>query len=67
MSTLAEWNDYPVEVAPTWKSAPPLVYFLAFVFVLFIVILALCYAVTKRAHPVFLDSHGQPVTESPHH
>ena len=67
MSILAEWNNYLVKVAPTRKSAPPLVYFLACVFVLFIVILALCYAVTKHAHPIFLDSHGQPVTESLHH
>lgn len=67
MSALTEWNSFPTKVTPSRKSTPPLVYFLAVVFVLFIAILVFCYAVTKRTHPVFLDSHGQPVTDSSHH
>jgi len=35
--------------------------------VLFIGILVFCYAVTKRANPVFLDEHGKPAAASSQH
>ena len=60
MSTLAIATDSPR------KKTAPLTYFLGVVFVLFIGILAFCYAVTKRANPVFLDEHGKAVNSSDH-
>lgn len=51
----------------TVRPQSPFVYFLVFVFALFIGILIFCYAVTKRANPVFLDSHGRPVAEGAEH
>ena len=58
MSTLSVTSDTPR------KKAVPLTYFLSATFVLFIGILIFCYAVTKRANPVFLDEHGKVVTSS---
>jgi len=49
------------------KKPAPLAYFLGFVFVLFIGILVFCYAVTKRANPVYLDEHGKPAAASSEH
>ena len=63
MSALSEWNTIPASPAAR-KASPPLLYLLAFVFVLFMGILIFCYVVTKRTNPVFLDGHGRPVTES---
>jgi len=40
------------------KSTPNLVYFLAFVSMVFIGILIYAYIVAKRANPVMLDEHG---------
>jgi len=64
MSTLTEWNALADSTPPSRKQSPPLLYFLAFVFVLFVGILTFCYVVTKRTNPVFLDAHGKPVAES---
>ena len=63
MSALSEWNTFSPKVQRTRNSPPPLLYFLAFVSALFIGILIFCYVVTKRAHPVFLDSQGHPTTQ----
>jgi len=41
------------------KRTPALIYFLAFVSVVFIGILIFAYVVTKRANPVMLDDHGR--------
>jgi len=53
------------------RKPAPLTYFLGLVFVLFIGILAFCYAVTKRTNPVYLDERGNPVSansgNSSHH
>ena len=49
------------------KKPAPLAYFLGAVFVLFIAILVFCYAVTRRAHPVFLDEHGKPAAAGSGH
>jgi len=52
---------------PDKKKQAPLTYFLWFVFALFISILIVCYAITKRTNPVELDEHGKPVASSPVH
>ncbi len=49
------------------REPAPLTYFLAFVFVLFIGILIVCYAVTKRTTLIYLDEHGKPVAASAEH
>lgn len=49
------------------KKPAPLTYFLGFVFVLFVGILVFCYAVTKRANPIFLDEHGKPAAAGSQH
>ncbi len=70
MSALGEWNSASPQIPRTRNSAPPLIYVLVCVSALFIGILIFCYAVTKRAHPVFLDPQGHPTTqgsESHHH
>ena len=46
--------------APKRNSIPPLMYVLAFVFCLFIGILIFCYRVTEKAHPIYVDEHGNP-------
>jgi hypothetical protein len=61
MSTLAITTDSPR------KKAAPLAYFLGVVFAIFIGILIVCYAITKRTNPVFLDEHGKPVSSSSDH
>lgn len=58
MSTLAMTTDQPN------KKPAPLAYFLGFVFVFFISILIVCYVITKRTNPVFLDEHGKPTNAS---
>ena len=58
MSTIAMTTNLPT------KKQAPLTYFLGFVFAFFIGILIVCYAITKRTNPVFLDEHGKPVTAS---
>ena len=50
---------------PTNKKQSFLTYFLGFVFVLFVGILIVCYVITKRTNPVFLDEHGKPVASQP--
>jgi hypothetical protein len=60
MSTLAMTTNLPI------KKQAPLTYFLGFVFALFIGILIICYVITKRTNPVFLDEHGKPATVSNH-
>jgi hypothetical protein len=67
MSAATEIDALMPELHNRKRHPAPLVYFLAFVFVLFIGILIFCYAVTRRAHPIFLDSHGKPVAEGPEH
>ena len=70
MSAAVEINNLIPDMRDSRRRPAPLMYFLAFVFVLFIGILIFCYAVTKRANPVFLDSHGKPVpagSEYSHH
>lgn len=67
MSASMDWNTLPTKAAVRPKQGSPLVYFLAFVFVLFIGILIFCYAVTKRTNPVFLDQQGKPVATSSEH
>ena len=62
MSTIAMASSLPDK-----KKHAPLTYFLGFVFVLFVGILIVCYVITKRANPVFLDEHGKPVTSSSSH
>ena len=62
MSTIAMSSNLP-----TNKKQAFLTYFLAGVFVLFIGILIVCYIITKRTNPVFLDEHGKPVTSQPAH
>lgn len=62
MSTIAMASDLSDK-----KKQAPLTYFLWFVFVLFISILIVCYVITKRTNPVFLDEHGKPVASSPAH
>jgi hypothetical protein len=52
---------------PDKKKPAPLVYFLGFIFVFFISILIVCYVITKRTNPVFLDEHGKPVSSSTAH
>jgi len=66
MSAAADINESILEPGNSRKPAP-LLYFLAFVFVLFIGILIFCYTVTKRTNPVFLDSHSKPVAEHSHY
>lgn len=46
------------------KRPAPLTYLLGSVFALFIGILIFCYAVTRRANPVYLDEHGKPVNST---
>lgn len=67
MSAAADFDALVPKIESLRKQRPPLVYFLAFIFVLFIGILIFCYIVTKRTNPVFLDSHGKPVVESSEH
>jgi hypothetical protein len=67
MSALTEWNSLAANNAAPKKQRPPLLYFLAFVFVLFIGILIFAYVVTKRTNPVYLDEHGKPVATSSDH
>ena len=64
MSALTEWNAFTPPVRGRQKQGTPLLYFLAFVFVLFVGILIFCYIVTKRTNPVQLDVNGKPVTQS---
>jgi len=61
MSALTEWEGFAASGSARRSQRPVLVYFLAFVFLLFVGILIFCYAVTKRTNPVFLDEHGRPV------
>lgn len=63
MSAAAEFDALVLKTESPRKPRAPLVYFLAFIFVLFIGILIFCYVVTKRTNPVFLDSHGKPAVE----
>ncbi len=67
MSAASEINAFTPDARNLRKPPAPLLYFLVFVFVLFIGILIFCYAVTKRANPVFLDSHGKPVAAGVEH
>lgn len=46
------------------KKGTPLGYFLVFVFVLFIAILAVVYLITRQSRPVMLDEHGHPLVSS---
>lgn len=46
------------------KRGTPLGYFLMFVFVLFIAILAMVYLITRQSRPVMLDEHGKPLASS---
>ena len=62
MSALNEWS-FSTRFRGNRNSAPPLIYFLAFISILFIGILIFCYVVTKRANPVFLDPQGHPTTQ----
>ena len=66
MSAAIEMNASVTQVHESKRPAP-LFYLLVFVFVLFIGILIFCYAVTHRANPVFLDSHGKPIAEHAEH
>ena len=61
MSTMAIASQLPR------KKPAPLTYFLVLVFVLFSGILIFCYAVTRRAHPIFVDQHGKPVASGSEH
>ncbi len=67
MSAAAEINTFITGTRNSRKRPAPLLYFLVFVFVLFIGILIFCYAVTKGANPVFLDSQGKPVAAGVEH
>lgn len=67
MSEAAEINSFMPDTRSSRKRPAPLLYFLLFVFTLFIGILIFCYAVTKRANPVFLDSNGKPVAAGSEH
>ena len=67
MSAAAEINSFMPNTRNSRKRPAPLFYFLVFVFVLFISILIFCYAITKRADPIFLDSHGKPVAAGAEH
>ncbi len=70
MSALTEWNAFAMTNNTRRSQKPALVYFLAFVFLLFAGILIFCYVVTKRANPVFLDEHGRPTaaeSQTSHH
>ncbi|HTR23768.1 MAG TPA: hypothetical protein VMI10_07270 [Terriglobales bacterium] len=60
MSTIAMSSNLPTNKKPSF-----LTYFLGFVFALFIAILIVCYVITKRTNPVFLDEHGKPVASQP--
>jgi len=64
MGALTEWNSLAPVAGRSRNQGSPLLYFLGFVFVLFIGILIFCYIVTRRANPVLLDAHGNPVTQS---
>jgi hypothetical protein len=61
-----EWNALAGNLRAQ-KQPAPLLYFLGFVFALFIGILVVCYVITKRTNPVFLDQHGKPVAASSEH
>ena len=52
---------------PPIKQGSPLLYFLVFVSAIFIGILIFAYAVTKHAHPIYLDQNGRPVNSAPAH
>lgn len=67
MSASMDWNTLRAKAGATQKQGSPLMYFLAFIFVLFIGILVFCYAVTKRTNPVFLDQQGRPVATTSEH
>jgi len=64
MSASIEWSTLPSKQPGGVKKRAPLLYFLILVFVLFIGILVFCYAVTRRANPVFLDQQGKPIPTS---
>ena len=67
MSATAEMNAAMPDARTLRRQPAPLLYLLVFVFILFIGILVFCYAVTKRANPIFLDSHGKPVAAGSEH
>ena len=52
---------------PRPRQGSPLIYFLGVVMAIFIGILIVCYVITKRTNPVFLDEHGKPVNSQPAH
>jgi len=62
-----EWNALAAHRPTARKQPAPLLYFLGFVFMLFIGILVVCYVITRRTNPVFLDQHGKPATASSEH
>jgi len=62
MSTSAMASNLPDQ-----KKQAFLTYFLGVVFVFFIAVLIVCYVITKRTNPVFLDEHGKPVASEPAH
>jgi len=66
MSALTEWEAFAAAGSGRRSHRPALVYFLAFVFLLFIGILIFCYVVTKRTNPIYLDEHGKPVAVDSH-
>ncbi len=61
MSALVDWKAVGSDGREATKQGSPLLYLLIFVCVLFIGILILCYAVTKHANPVLVDTNGKPV------
>ena len=67
MSALTDWNAVSAEREVHQKPGTPLAYFLIFISGLFIGILVFCYVVTKRAHPIFLDEHGNPTVQQSEH
>ncbi len=70
MSTLTDWKALGSDGRESPKHGSPLLYVLIFACALFIGILIFCYAVTKHANPVLIDTNGKPVaadSASSHH
>jgi len=67
MSAATEIDTLIPDLDKSKRRSAPLAYLLGFIFALFIAILIFCYAVTRRANPVFLDSQGKPASAGSDH
>ncbi len=61
MSTFVDWKALESDGRGSPKQGSLLLYVLIFVCGLFIGILIFCYAVTKHANPVLIDTNGKPI------